>query len=58
MDESSAVNVLKNCPFVISVTYEYSESVAEGYVISQSESAGSKLAKGSEIAIIISLGGK
>ena len=56
MDESSAVNVLKNCPFVISVTYEYSESVAEGYVISQSESAGSKLAKGSEIAIIISLG--
>ena len=38
------------------VTYEYSDTVDEGYVISQSETAGSMIASGSEVDLVVSKG--
>ena len=57
MAASSAESKLSQSGFAVSRgSEEYSDTVQEGCVIRQSESAGSKLAKGSTVTIIVSKG--
>ncbi len=54
--KDDAVYALEAAGFEVSVQYDYSDSVAEGKVISQSPSAGSGAGKGSTVTIVVSLG--
>ena len=55
--EGNATAELKNAGFEVeSVDTEYSESVPEGCVISQTPEAGETLAKGKTVSLVISLG--
>lgn len=56
--ESSAKSALNKLGFRVSVTEEYSSDVAEGKVISQSPSGGTKMQKGSLVKIVVSKGEK
>lgn len=57
VDRNSAISVLEAAGFKVSEgASQYSDRVAAGYVISQSESAGVKLAKGSTVTIVVSNG--
>lgn len=54
--QSSATKTLKNLGFSVRVETEYSSTVDEGYVISQSPSAGMRAAKNSTVTIVVSKG--
>lgn len=54
--QSSATKTLKNLGFNVKVESEYSSSVTEGYVISQSPSGGLKASKGTTVTIVVSKG--
>lgn len=56
LDEETAVNALEELGFVVTVEYESSSVVDEGYVISQSEDAETVLDYGSEITLTVSSG--
>jgi len=56
LDETSAINKLKDEGFKYSRDYQNSDTVASGNVISQSPAAGSSAKKGETIAIIVSQG--
>ena len=56
MDETSAINKLKDAGFKYSRDYQNSDSVASGDVISQSPSGGSSAKKGETITIVVSQG--
>jgi serine/threonine-protein kinase len=55
-NETDAVKALTNAGFKVEKTYAYSDSVAEGKVISQSPSANNKAKEGDTITITISQG--
>lgn len=54
--QSTATKTLKNLGFNVLVESEYSSTVSEGYVISQSPSGGVKLSKSSTVTIVVSKG--
>ncbi len=55
--QGSAIAKLQNAGFeVVASDSAYDDSVPEGYVVSQSPAAGEKLAKGSTVSLVISLG--
>lgn len=54
--QATATKTLKNLGFNVNVESEYSSSVTEGYVISQSPSGGLKAAKGTTVIIVVSKG--
>ena len=54
--EAAARASLQNAGFDVTVDYSYSDSVAEGNVISQSPNANSKLGKGETVSITVSNG--
>lgn len=54
--QETATRVLRNIPFKVAVKEKYSDSVEAGNVISQSPSAGSKLAEKSTVTIVVSKG--
>ncbi len=55
--ETDARNALGNAGLNVgAVTQEYNDSVAEGYVISQSISAGSTVSQGTSVDLVVSLG--
>ncbi len=54
--ESDAQNSLASVGLTGSVTYEYSSSVAQGKVISQSLAAGKKVAAGTTVGLVVSQG--
>lgn len=56
LDETSAINKLKDAGFKYSRDYQNSDSVASGNVISQSPSGGSSAKKGETITIVVSQG--
>lgn len=56
MGESAATAALQNVGFRVTVDYTYSDSVAEGNVISQAPNAGSKLGKGETVSLSVSQG--
>ncbi len=56
MSQSKATNKLKDAGFKVKVTTSPSSSVKEGYVISQSKSAGGSYPKGSSVTIDVSTG--
>lgn len=56
--KSSATSTLEDAGFKVTVKTEYSDSVAEGTVISQNPTAGLEVAKGSKITIVVSKGPK
>lgn len=56
MAEAAAVKALEDAKFVAEVTYAYSVTVPKGLVISQSPAAGTKLAPGETITIVVSKG--
>lgn len=58
LTKTDASNKLKNAGFGYSYVYSYSDSVAQGKVIRQSISAGSKVAQGTTITLTISNGPK
>jgi hypothetical protein len=55
-DEATGTATLEGDGFVVAVNSEYSASVAEGDIISQSPLAGSEAATGSTVTIVVSLG--
>ena len=59
MEDSAAQNTIKNYGFNVgSVTYQYSDSVSKGLVISQGVAAGTKAAAGTSISLVVSSGPK
>lgn len=59
MEDSAAQNTIKNYGFNVgSVTYQYSDSVSKGLVISQGVVAGTKAAAGTSISLVVSSGPK
>lgn len=56
MTESNAKSKLSNCS--VTVTYGYCDNVGKGKVISQSPSAGTKVASGTKVTLIVSVGSK
>lgn len=58
LTKADAMAKLKNAGFGYSFVYSYSDSVAQGKVIRQSISAGSKVAQGTTITVTISNGPK
>lgn len=54
--QSTATSTLQNAGFTVNTTTQYDSGVDEGLVISQSEAAGSYIAKGSSVSLVISLG--
>lgn len=58
LSKADATTKLKNAGFGYSFVYSYSSSVAQGKVIKQSISAGSKVAQGTTITVTISNGPK
>ena len=58
LSKADATAKLKNAGFGYSFVYSYSDSVAQGKVIRQSISAGSKVAQGTTITVTISNGPK
>lgn len=56
IDVERATKMLNDQGLKVSIKKEYSNTVAEGKVISQSEKAGTKVEKGKEITLVISLG--
>ena len=59
LTQSSAESSLKSAGLTVgTVTSEYSSSVAEGYVISQSVSSGRKVESGTSVDLVVSLGEK
>lgn len=57
MEDSAAQNTIKNYGFNVgSVTYQYSDSVSKGLVISQGVAAGTKAAAGTSISLVVSSG--
>lgn len=54
--EDSAKKILDGQGFKVSITKSYSNDVKEGYVISQSPKAGSKLIKNSTVTVCVSKG--
>ena len=55
-DEATATATLEGAGFVVSVSSDYSATVAAGNVVSQNPLAGTQAAVGATIAIIVSLG--
>ena len=55
-DESTAKSALETLGLKVTVTYEYSDTVAEGKVISQSIAPNSEVESGSSITIVVSKG--
>ncbi len=59
MEDSAAQNTIKNYGFTVgSVTYQYSDSVSKGLVISQGVASGTKAAAGTSISLVVSSGPK
>lgn len=59
MEDSAAQNTIKNYGFSVgSVTYQYSDSVSKGLVISQGVASGTKAAAGTSISLVVSSGPK
>ena len=58
MTKDDAVYALEAAGFKVSVSYDYSDSVGEGKVISQSPSGGGEAGKGSTVTIVVSKGPK
>lgn len=58
MSESKASSTLKNAGFIVEVEYDYSDTVEQGNVISQSPSANSSAAEGDTVTIKVSQGKK
>ena len=58
MKESEAKSTLKAYVLGYSVTYEYSENVSKGLVISQSVEAGKKVSPGTNVSLVVSKGRK
>ena len=56
--EKDAANALNSAGFKVEKSYEYSDSVDAGKVISQSPSGGASAAEGSKVTIVISQGQK
>ncbi|MCX8007792.1 MAG: PBP1A family penicillin-binding protein [Coriobacteriia bacterium] len=56
MTESAAKKALEDAKFVVKIAYAYSSTVPSGTVISQSPAAGSKLAPGETVTIVVSKG--
>jgi len=54
--QSSAQSTLKDAGFKVSTKSEFSDTVAEGVVISQNPSKGLEVAKGSTVTIVVSKG--
>ncbi len=54
--QEEAVNLLQQQGFIVSVTESYSDTVQEGYVISQNPEGGQSVPKGSAVTIKVSLG--
>lgn len=54
--QSSAIKTLKNLGFKVSTEFEYSSTVEEGYVISQSPSSGVQRSRNTTIRIVVSKG--
>lgn len=58
-EDSEAQSMIKNAGLSVGkVTYDYNDDVAKGQVVSQSVDAGTKVAKGTEINIVVSNGAK
>lgn len=54
--EASGTTELEGVGFVVAVTYESSETVAAGLIVSQSPAAGSEATYGSTVTIVVSTG--
>lgn len=57
-DENTAKNTLSGAGLNVTVTTDYSDSVAQGNVISQDPSAGTKVDAGTNVNIVVSLGSR
>lgn len=55
-DRTTAENALKNMGFAVMVDEQYSETVEQGMVISQSKTAGTNIKKNSTVLIVVSKG--
>lgn len=51
-----AIKILEEAGFEVEVQEEYSQKVSKGLIVSQNQEAGTKIAKGSTIIIVVSLG--
>lgn len=58
MLEGSAKTTLSNAGFKVSVDYQSSNTVDEGYVISQTPTTGTKTKSGASVSIVVSSGSK
>ncbi len=56
--EDAATKTLKGAGLTVNVQYQYSSSAAKGVVISTDPAAGSKLAKNSQVTLLVSQGTK
>lgn len=56
MSRSQAESAMTSAGLGVNVVEEYNSNITKGYVISQSASAGSKVAQGTTITIVVSLG--
>ncbi len=56
VEREEAVQLLKDAGFGVSVTQEYSSQVAKGCIIRQSVDADTEAVKGSNVALVVSLG--
>ena len=56
LDVESATQQLNNKKLVLSITYESSEAIENGIVISQTPEAGSRISSGSEVVLTVSSG--
>lgn len=56
--EDAATKTLKGAGLTVNVQYQYSSSAAKGVVISTDPTAGSKLAKNSQVTLLVSQGTK
>ena len=57
-DENTAKSTLSGAGLNVTVTTDYSDSVAQGNVISQDPSAGTKVDAGTNVNIVVSLGSR
>ncbi|OUQ48718.1 Stk1 family PASTA domain-containing Ser/Thr kinase [Lachnoclostridium sp. An118] len=57
-DENTAKNTLSGAGLKVTVTTDYSDSVAQGNVISQDPSGGTKVDAGTNVNIVVSLGSR
>ena len=57
-DEASAKSAIESAGFKYNVTYEYSDSVAQGNVIRQTPKSGSSASSGATVTIVVSQGKK